>query len=471
MSSSNNEKSYFLKDEAIKTFDDDKFRYEDIAKNLRNVIETNNPPFNIAIIGKWGLGKSSLINMVVEPYKKTGNEEYLVQEINAWKYEKESLCKVFLKQLWQSVKGGEKVKTFDIIKREVSNILDMKVETNNIDWKKLFERIRPTAIAIGLVSSIALFIYKVIQGAVYGFPENLLIFLGQFILSYCKNISTVLFIPVISAILIMLFQLILDKENKKIEMNFPLETNDDYEIMLEAQIAEKLHKNPNLKVITIIDDLDRLSLPKIVEALDALKTFINLDRCIFIVPFDDSILKKALAQARLDKLSSDNVLVESELVLDKLFQYKIYMPPLLDFNIKKYAVELCIPNMKNFVNEYCDKESFEKILRNVLIHNDVKTPRQVKKLANIFASNLMIALDREGEKVLSTGFASTLQGKYMIAFITVLQADYNEFYDLLFKDSDYINIFLNYYNKKKSDELPQDLKMFFDFECDTNGLV
>ena len=116
-------------------------------------------------------------------------------------------------------------------------------------------------------------------------------------------------------------------------MNFPIETTDDYEIFLEAKIKEKLKDNPNLKIITVIDDLDRLSIDKIVEALDALKAFVGFERCIFLVPFDDEIIKQALNKRRAKQFNDEDDVVESELILDKLFQFKIYLPPLLTFDI------------------------------------------------------------------------------------------------------------------------------------------
>ena len=62
-----------------------------------------------------GIGKSSIVNLLLDKYRKD-SDNYIVQEINAWKYEKESLKNVFLKQLWQGI-SGEKVKTFETIKK------------------------------------------------------------------------------------------------------------------------------------------------------------------------------------------------------------------------------------------------------------------------------------------------------------------------------------------------------------------
>ena len=48
--------------------------------------ESDEDIINVAVIGKRGWGKSSLINLVTEKYRKDGTH-YQVQEINAWKYE------------------------------------------------------------------------------------------------------------------------------------------------------------------------------------------------------------------------------------------------------------------------------------------------------------------------------------------------------------------------------------------------
>lgn len=86
---------YFLKDTALADKKNDAFHHDDYVKNLKKLIEEHDPPFNIALIGKWGVGKSSIINLLRKELKEKA--EYKVHEINAWKYENDSLKKAFLK--------------------------------------------------------------------------------------------------------------------------------------------------------------------------------------------------------------------------------------------------------------------------------------------------------------------------------------------------------------------------------------
>ena len=98
-------KNYFIKDEALKSVDQDSFGHVDIANNIKNMIEYTDAPFNVAIIGKWGMGKSSLINMLKKVLEQDQTDVYMIQEINAWKYQKEEFGRAFLKQLLQGIEG------------------------------------------------------------------------------------------------------------------------------------------------------------------------------------------------------------------------------------------------------------------------------------------------------------------------------------------------------------------------------
>ena len=244
-------------------------------------------------------------------------------------------------------------------------------------------------------------------------------------------------------------------------LNFPLETRDDYENYLKSVLREK--KYANKKIITIIDDLDRLDSSKIVEALDALKVFMDLDKCIFIVPFDDAILKKALEEKRVSNLTSTESEIDSDLILDKLFQYKVYIPELVKINIKKYAVELFQENCQDFIMEYMNGNMEEacRIVQNIVIHKHVSTPRQVKKLINNFINNMIIACKREKKQTVQKGFATELDSIRMIAKISVLQADFNEFYDTLFLNMNAMEEIVEVY-REENDSPSEEVGRFFE---------
>lgn len=457
------QKKLFVKDESLHGVDNDRFNYADIAHVLDVTISTNEPPYNIAIIGKWGLGKSSLINLVTEKYKRDATH-YHVQEINAWKYEKESLRKVFLKQLWQGI-SDQKVQSFETIRKEISKIVYAELPPED----KATVRARTKSFFItlfGLVLFTILFfiIYKLVQaGSWCSLVDGA--FWKEVFLRYCKNISSILIGPALVALCKLLFDDYHSRRSSKVELNFPIETTDDYEIFLETKIKEQIQKNPDLKIITVIDDLDRLSIDKIVEALDALKAFVGFERCIFIVPFDDEIIKRALDKRRANDFKEAAEIaevIESELILDKLFQFKIYLPPILDFDIQQYACNLAKQEVPDFINHYCAEELMQKVIERVLIYPGVTTPRQVKKLLNAFISNMMIATTRESSGKIQPGLLTSEAGVYQIAKLSVLQADFNDFYDLLFKDMRCMDLILEAHRGTiAKDKVPDFLLTYF----------
>lgn len=443
-------RNYFVKDESLKNIDDDFFNHRDLADNLKKIIDTTNAPFNIAIIGKWGLGKSSLINLVLG--QLNDKNKYLIQEINAWKYEKDEIGKAFLKQLWQGI-NGEKLTTFALLQREYTKFVKSILKDNPDDdggkGKTISELVTP-AIRLLLVTFIVYMLYTLFYQLYFEEYKNWIDMVADSFFGYGKDIGKLFFIP----LLVWMGKIFLDNQNadrrKKIEISFPIESKDDYEVYLENKLKEKLNKNPDLKIITVIDDLDRLSPKKIVEALDALKGFMDFKQCIFIVPFDDTIIKKVLDQ---EKIQNDyNNYIHGELILDKLFQYKIYLPELIKNDIKKYSFNIFLKDCSDFCSEYIDSNiPIDRIVKNILIHSNVTTPRQVKKIINTFVSNIMLAKARESVGKVERNFCSSIEGIRQVAIISVLQADFADFYTLLFEDVNLINEILEIHRLEKTE--------------------
>lgn len=461
-------KKYFLKDKSLSSVDEDQFRSQDFANNLRKIIECNEAPFNIAVIGKWGLGKSSVVNMALAPLRRLDKKkEFLICEINAWKYEKDEIGKAFLKELWENIKE-ERVPSFYFFHKDYSDLIEgMLINDDKPISKKVgLRNFVKYLLVIGVASVVAFAIYCGISNDFYGIKYNMGLFIESTILRYCKNIGSILIIPIV----VWLGKLFMDKINepayKNYAINFPLVTQSDYEIYLKNLLKEYYAKNPDKKIIVVIDDLDRLSANKIVEALDAFKLFMEYERFVFIVPFDDEILKNALRKKRIGGISASGSEYDGEMVLDKIFQYKLYLPQLIKYDMRNYAFEICKNDCSDFIKEYFDNDYklFEEIVGKLLIHSGVSTPRQVKKIVNTFVENVMIARDREQAGKVGGGFATDKIGLQTIAKISVLQSDYNEFYDLLFKNANAINEILEVHRSNGSIVPSELLQIYFDYE-------
>ena len=69
----------------------------------------------------------------------------------------------------------------------------------------------------------------------------------------------------------------------------------------------------------------------------------------------------------------------------------------------------------------------------------------MKKLINTYVSYVMLSRERENAGKVRTGF--TNEGMEIIAKIAVLQADFNDVYDLMFEEEDVLNRILDTYGE------------------------
>lgn len=426
-------KKYFISDTELKSKTEDKFKHKDLADNIISIIENTDAPFNIAVVGKWGLGKSSLINMVKE-HLSVHEGSYIIEDINAWKYEKEAMKRVLLRKVLASIGYKDKDafnELLDRLTRYTAKIIRQPKKFCEIIKTELIPLV-VSAFAIYVVGILLAVIGHLIMGQInqVDFSTNALL---SFILtSFVSNF----YIPII----IVLFQKYINTSSGRSTFNLapPITQTDEYERILESKLNDPKLKDK--KIVIVVDDLDRLTPNKIVEALDAIKAFVGYPNFIFIVPFDDSILKNAIQQNKTTFSNNEHLAIESDLFLDKLFQYRVHLPNVIQSNIPNYAIELTKQEAPALV-ALCEENIFAQICKEILIHKKVITPRQAKKIINTFSNNLLVAYRRENGGVEPDTFTS-IEGIKMIAKISVLQADFPSFYAKLFETPDLIDQFL-----------------------------
>lgn len=456
---------YFIKDTELilTTEDQDKFKHIDIAKNIINIVETGYPPFNIAVVGKWGMGKSSLIKHVTTHFERK-KDKYVIEEINAWKYEKEALRKVFIRQILSKLghKEDNAVKEFlNRISSFTGNTVSDKIGIGEYLIKFIPFLVLALSLSfLGILFSISFdYINAFLGGVDFIFSKALQSALKRFMDNF--------YIPLAIAMVPKLISTCSGRFN--FHLVPPIKDTDEYEEILKNCLS--LDKNKDKVIITVVDDLDRLTPTKIVEALDAIKAFVNYDKCIFIVPFDDSILKQALKKKTTNLLNNEQLLIESELFLDKLFQYKIFLPDVIVSDLSDYAIKLTEYEAPALYKLLSANSQFERLCKEILIHKGVKTPRQVKKIINAFANNVLLAHRRNNDNKIFTSEA----GINMIAKIAVLQADFSGFYRSMFANHALIDEFLSVSRQiaessaEGTFKMDENLKVYFQYN--SNGHI
>ncbi|MDD4282654.1 MAG: hypothetical protein PHX03_02570, partial [Bacilli bacterium] len=111
---------------------------------------------------------------------------------------------------------------------------------------------------------------------------------------------------------------------------------------------------------------------------------------------------------------------------------------------------------------------FDEIIKKTIIYNGLETPRQIKKIVNVLSNNLLILNERCKYNVTENSLLNR-DGLYLLSKLSVLQADFNDFYDTLYIDNSNIENLLTIHEKPINwDDIPYELKFLFEGKNKTN---
>ncbi|MCK4432365.1 MAG: hypothetical protein KAV48_00365, partial [Methanomicrobia archaeon] len=116
-------------DKPIKDLENDLLDLNNSANILSKLILSSETPLTIGIHGKWGSGKTSLINLAEKTLSK--NENIKIIKFNAWKYKGESLRRSFLLNVISEL-GDEKDE--EIRTKLYNSIEEEKLGKIEINW-------------------------------------------------------------------------------------------------------------------------------------------------------------------------------------------------------------------------------------------------------------------------------------------------------------------------------------------------
>lgn len=329
---------------------DDKFGIEDKTKfdlyseAFSRIIDEpeNKPPICFGIIAPDNFGKTNFLhnlkNKILEKekskYKNKYNPKKAIIEFNAWSFEADNT-------IWAS------------ILMNIHNCLEEKIGKNKLKWirikKIFFPDVRTTILLIlKLAIPITLLIILLIYNKEISSASNI-------ILALITVVSSIFIVPdAFNLVKSMLFS-ISDNILKNIKspdwskkLGFMNEIKNEFFDFLNPII--KAH---NLRLILLIDDLDRCSVEKVYTVLKALTLLKNSDCPIYIfIAYDSVKINDAIKTYYKTKYQVSTY--ESRHVLDKLVNVPFCLPE------KNIAENLML------IDEYLDEESFLN-LRNELI--------------------------------------------------------------------------------------------------------
>ena len=262
-----------LNDKILK---EDSLEISIFSQSLYEFIEVCETPMTIGIQGDWGMGKTSMMEMILARLKQTTKSNsrkmnYKTIWFNTWQYS--------MFQLDDYLGLTAITELLELIKDE------MGVKDNSSEkWNKI------------------------------------------------KSIA--------SSISVQFMGLSIDGKKLTEDNNEPYLSNlskhiKDFKIEFEKLIKEECENNNVDKIVFFIDDLDRVRPIKALELLETMKNFFDVEKCVFVLAVDYEVVQTGMKE----KFGIDFEKQSGKSFFDKIIQLPFVMPS-SSYNLKKYVGEL-----------------------------------------------------------------------------------------------------------------------------------
>ena len=239
----------FFKDKAITTINKDKLGRSKFVNQLYELIKkcnTSKTSFTIDINGKWGDGKTSIINLLKEKFSDKEDKNYTFIDFDVWKVSKNK----------ENINDKLYLQIFYKMYNSYKYFINLKIIDCLFLWASKFIRIFIFLLFVVVV----LYTYKIINE--YGI-EPLLTFFDEY------GIESILAIITISCGCIKNYKHIINKKD-----------------ILKSLLEEI----KDTKYIIVIDDFDRLEQEEICNLISFIKSNLDLPNLLFILFFDRNII-------------------------------------------------------------------------------------------------------------------------------------------------------------------------------------
>lgn len=290
----------------------DLLNFKVVADTAARFIEDGDgQPISIGVSGSWGVGKSSLVQMIGDSLKNLENgKDYIFINFNAWLYQGYDDARMALLQ-----KVGDKLYEESEARRK--GIEKAKDFIKRIDWLRTAKILVPVATGIISGSAVAGPVGTLL-GAVGGlFSQSGMP--NQEDLSKLKETY--------NQISPDLQQFLNEKEKKSV----PKEIS-----ALRLQFQELLEEL-QLTLVVLVDDLDRCLPNTAISTLEAMRLLLFIPHTAFIIAADEQMIRNAV------RSHFGNIELSDELVtsyFDKLIQIPLRVPRLGTNEVKSYLILL-----------------------------------------------------------------------------------------------------------------------------------
>lgn len=378
MSENTDGRTWYLRDDPLRYLDEeDQFRHKGYVQILMEAVREVSPPFTLGVFGSWGVGKTSIVNDFCKSISedKALSSTTAVAYIDIWKYEKDALRRQFLLDVEGQLKdAGRLPKDRDVQAQLYTTWTEEGQTEPRFSWRRLKE-VKWLLLEVLIIVTAGLVLISLL-------PVNQP---TQIALSSLLIPLLLYAIPRLSRVVVV---------QQKYTITEPaLYSSEQFEKAFGDMVTDATCR----KMVIVIDNLDRCSRDRVVEVLGTVKTYLEprgKDKCIFIIPCDDSAIKEQVkaAYAIPDK-GDEKTDVEgyADEYLRKFFNVSIRITPFIEKEIEPY-IEMLLGKIK-MTEDMPDEQIKQLAQMTGFVFR--KNPRRIKQFLNNLSSKYLLVKERE----------------------------------------------------------------------------
>ncbi|MBQ0997493.1 P-loop NTPase fold protein [Streptomyces sp. RK62] len=369
-----------IQDSEVSVPADDRLAHLHVAEQLQHLVLSVPTPTNVAVWGPWGSGKSGVANLLKQRIDRRDRIRFV--RFDAFKYAENPLRRNFITavatelgisdpQFHAHLYSGKVTAEFSFTAKHARQLL----------WMYL----RMFALVCGVSLVTVALLAELRKGPFWpGFTSMA----GEAIRAGLAPAALLTSLGV-------LVSRTLTTEHKVDAARSDEEFERIFDKLVSRSRVERL--------VVFVDEVDRCAPKDVVATLDALRTFLGVRRCVFVVAADQQVLERALTEALEQATPADVVnpyYSSGSGYLDKVFQYQVNMPPLLVPQVTRFAADLVSKRGGMWGEVDVD------LIVSILVPSHVRSPRRVKALLNAFALTYRLAQLRQASGLLETDVAA-----------------------------------------------------------------
>ena len=284
----------------------------------------------IGLFGKWGTGKTSILNIVVNEINSLSEDSCdkpIIVKFSPWNYtDKDNLISLFFRVLKNKLdKDKDKDNLISLFFRVLKNKLD--IDNDEEKRKKI----------------------------------------GKALTDYSDALDALSLVPMVGSGLAILLKTIAKAQGAELSKEVDLDVTRNQ--------LEKVLSETNQKIIVIMDDIDRLTNSQIRDIFQLVKQVGNFPNIIYVLSMDRNVVCRALEEVHN---------IDGSEYLEKIVQIPFEIPALMKPQIREIFLAKLNDTIKDIFDDITWNENYFNEVFNNCIEPYIKTLRDVNRVINTF---------------------------------------------------------------------------------------